>query len=160
MNSLIDDELIRMKKEASTEIHNVLEELEKYSPGITGELSGIGGGITGGTVGGAISLATLFFGGKVVGLSAAGVTSGLAAAGAVAGGGMVAGVGVLALPVVVLAAAGYAGVKKYKNVKRTTTFGKAISELCDIKSRLIQHEEHFKEEIAYIDGVIASLKKR
>ena len=38
--------------------------------------------------GGAISFVTLYYGGSVVGLSAAGITSGLAAAGSVVGGGI------------------------------------------------------------------------
>ena len=54
-------------------------------------------------VGGGISFAALFYGG-VTGLSAAGITSGLAAAGGIVGGGMAAGVLVLAAPVAVLGA--------------------------------------------------------
>ena len=62
-------------------------------------------GALGAGVGGVASFAALYSLG-VVGLSAAGITSGLAAAGAVVGGGMVAGVFVLAAPAVVLAAGG------------------------------------------------------
>ena len=43
-------------------------------------------GALGAGVGGVASFAALYFGGSVVGLSAAGITSGLAAAGAVVGG--------------------------------------------------------------------------
>jgi hypothetical protein len=62
------------------------------------------GGTLGAGVGGVSSLSVLYNSG-VVGLSAAGITSGLATSGAIIGGGMAAGVFVLALPVV-----GFAGV--------------------------------------------------
>ena len=80
-------------------------------------------GALGAGVGGVASFAALFFGGSVVGLSAAGITSGLAAAGAIVGGGMAAGVAVLAAPVAVLGAAGvgiaaHAKNKKLKNAVR------------------------------------------
>lgn len=58
--------------------------------------------IVGGLIGLAISLGSLFVLG-VTGFSAAGITSGLAAAGALLGGGMLAGLFVLVLPVVILA---------------------------------------------------------
>ena len=62
-------------------------------------------GALGAGIGGVGSFAALYgLGG--VGLSAAGITSGLAAAGAIVGGGMVAGVFVLAAPVAILAAGG------------------------------------------------------
>lgn len=157
-NGMTDEEIIKLKESAIDEIRNTLDKLEKANPEILERLGVIGGGVVGGVTGGAISLATLFFGGKVVGLSAAGITSGLAAAGV--GGGMVIGVGVLALPIVTLAAAGYAGVKIYKKAKITTASNNAISNLYDIQSSLIQHEELFKEEISYIEWFIALLKKR
>lgn len=59
-------------------------------------------GALGAGVGGIGSFAALY-GLGTVGLSAAGITSGLAAAGSIVGGGMVAGVFVLAAPAVVLA---------------------------------------------------------
>jgi hypothetical protein len=68
-------------------------------PDVLGAVAGMGAG-------GAASFAALIFGGKVVGLSAAGITSGLAAAGL--GGGMVAGVAVLAAPIAILGIVGYA----------------------------------------------------
>jgi hypothetical protein len=68
------------------------------------ELFAAAGGLT---VGAGIGFAGLYFGGTV-GLSAAGITSGLAAAGGIVGGGMLVGIGVLAAPAAVLAAgAGY-----------------------------------------------------
>lgn len=59
-------------------------------------------------VGGAIGFAALYLGGSVVGLSAAGITSGLAAAGTLIGGGMAVGIAVLAAPAVILGVGGYA----------------------------------------------------
>lgn len=62
-------------------------------------------------VGGTIGFAALYYGG-VAGLSAAGITSGLAAAGALVGGGMTAGIAVIAAPAVLLGIGGYAWVSK------------------------------------------------
>ena len=57
-------------------------------------------------IGGLICFIMLYFGGKVVGLSASGITSGLAAAGSLVGGGMVAGIFVFAALVAGLAVIG------------------------------------------------------
>ena len=62
-------------------------------------------GALGAGIGGVGSFAALY-GLGTVGVSAAGITSGLAAAGSIVGGGMVAGIFVLAAPVAVLAAGG------------------------------------------------------
>lgn len=67
--------------------------------------------------GGAIGLAGLYYGGSVVGLSAAGISSGLAAAGSLIGGGMAAGIAVLAAPAVVLGIGGYALMAKNNKKK-------------------------------------------
>lgn len=74
------------------------------------------GGVAGAGVGAAVSFAALYTLGTA-GLSAAGITSGLAAAGAVVGGGMVAGIGVLAAPVAVLAVSGY-GILAHRKHKK------------------------------------------
>jgi hypothetical protein len=58
-------------------------------------------------VGGGIGFAALYFAG-VTGLSAAGITSGLAAAGSLIGMGMVGGIAVLAAPALLLGIGGYA----------------------------------------------------
>jgi len=63
------------------------------------------GGTLGASIGGAGSYAALY-GLGTTGVSAAGLTSGLAAAGSVIGGGMLVGVFVLAAPVVALAVGG------------------------------------------------------
>lgn len=71
-------------------------------------------GALGAGIGGIGSFAALY-GLGTVGLSAAGITSGLAAAGSIVGGGMVAGVFVLAAPAVVLAAGGVGVAAHLKN---------------------------------------------
>lgn len=71
-------------------------------------------GSLGAGIGGVGSFAALY-GLGTVGFSAAGITSGLAAAGALVGGGMVAGVFVLAAPVALLAGAGVGVASKLKN---------------------------------------------
>jgi hypothetical protein len=67
--------------------------------------STIAGG-AGGVVGTASSLATVSAAGSVSGLSTAGITSGLATLGNVVGGGMAAGIGMAAVPILVLGATG------------------------------------------------------
>ncbi|MDU6724161.1 MAG: hypothetical protein E6456_05895 [Streptococcus mitis] len=71
-------------------------------------------GALGAGIGGIGSFAALY-GLGTVGLSAAGITSGLAAIGGVVGGGMVAGVFVMAAPVVVLAGGGILLASNLKN---------------------------------------------
>ena len=71
-------------------------------------------GALGAGIGGVGSFAELY-GFGTVGLSAAGITSGLAAAGGIVGGGMVAGVFVLAAPVAALAAVGVGTASHLKN---------------------------------------------
>lgn len=79
--------------------------------------------------------------GSAVGLSAAGITSGLAAAGSIVGGGMVAGVFVLAAPVAVLAAGGVGLASHLKN-----------KQLRQEKERL------YKEALAKHQAIIKALK--
>jgi hypothetical protein len=99
------------------------------------------GGVAGAGVGAAVSFAALYTLGTA-GLSAAGITSGLAAAGAVVGGGMVAGIGVLAAPVAVLAVSGY-GILAHRKHKK----------LLHIK------EELLRRAIQCRDGIICQLEK-
>lgn len=107
----------------------------------TSSIPEILGGVAGATGGAAVSFAALYLGGSVVGLSAAGITSGLAAAGALVGGGMAAGIGVLAAPVALLAVGGYGLLSYIKTAK------------------LIQgKEECLKAAIASRDAILVSLK--
>lgn len=102
------------------------------------EALGMAGGLG---AGGAISFAALYFSGSVVGLSAAGITSGLAALGSIVGGGMVAGIGVAAAPIALLGAGGYAVISR-RNVKK-----------------LIQRKEMLMQEILRKQNAVAQEMK-
>lgn len=97
-------------------------------------------GALGAGIGGVGSFAALY-GLGVVGLSAAGITSGLAAAGAVVGCGMVAGIFVLAAPIAALAAGGVGVAAHLKN-----------KQLRQEKERL------YKEVLARHEAIIKALK--
>lgn len=71
---------------------------------------------TGAVAGLAGSVATVSAAGSVGGLGAAGITSGLAAIGSVAGGGMLAGLCVVAAVPVAAAGLSYLGYKYYKKI--------------------------------------------
>ncbi|MHB1609857.1 MAG: hypothetical protein ACYCXX_14740 [Acidiferrobacter thiooxydans] len=95
--------------------------------------SGIGAG-------GAIGFAALYYAG-VTGLSAAGITSALAAAGSLVAGGMAAGIAVLAAPAVLLGVGAYAWTAQRN------------------KKRLIQKKEMLLQEVLRKhDGIIRQLK--
>jgi hypothetical protein len=135
-----------MKVQASQDVNDVLQELEKTHSGITeGFATALGAG-----TGAAGSLAALSSLGTVSGLSAAGVTTGLTAAGAILGGGMLVGLGVLATPVAAFGVFSYRMAKRAKKANKAVAVGLAAKKLCEIQSRLIQHKEHFKEELLHI----------
>lgn len=98
-------------------------------------------GALGASIGGVGSFAALYGLGSVVGLSAAGITSGLATAGSIVGGGMVAGVFVLAAPVAALAAGGVGLASHLKN-----------KQLRQEKERL------YKEALKKHEAIIQALK--
>lgn len=98
-------------------------------------------GALGAGIGGVGSFAALYGLGSVVGLSAAGITSGLATAGSIVGGGMSAGVLVLAAPVAVLAAGGVGLAAHLKN-----------KQLRQEKERL------YKEALKKHEAIIQALK--
>lgn len=97
-------------------------------------------GALGAGLGGVGSFAALY-GMGVVGLSAAGITSGLAAVGGIVGGGMVAGVFVLAAPVALLAAGG-------------------VLLASDLKNKQLKQEKErlYKEALKKHEGIISALK--
>ena len=97
-------------------------------------------GALGAGIGGVGSFAALY-GLGTVGLSAAGITSGLAAIGSFVGGGMVAGVFVMAAPVVVLAGGGILLASNLKN-----------KQLKQEKERL------YKEALQKHEAIIQALK--
>lgn len=98
-------------------------------------------GALGAGIGGVGSFAALYGLGSVVGLSAAGITSGLAAVGSIIGGGMVAGVFVLAAPVAGLAAAG-------------------VGIASNLKSKQLRQEKErlYKEALKRHDAIIKAIK--
>ena len=107
----MSNELNFKNMEALTTVQRVVNEAElalKYQHRTiaTSAIPEVLGGVTGMGVGAGGSYAALYFLGTT-GLSAAGITSGLSTAGALVGGGMVAGIGVLAAPVALLGIAGY-----------------------------------------------------
>lgn len=113
-------------------------------------------GAVGTGVGAGIGFASLYLGGTV-GLSAAGITSGLAAAGSLIGGGMVAGVGVLAAPAVVLGSLGVGLASHYKNKKlkevKEIVYKNALAKQQAIINALKNESNADKERIEYLTGL-------
>jgi len=139
-----------MKAQATQEVREVILELEKNQTGLTeGVATAIGAG-----TGAAGSIAALSSLGTVSGLSAAGISTGLVAAGGLVGGGVLVGLGVLAAPVAALGMVSYTLAKKNKKVKTAAALGLAAKKICDIQSRLLEHEEHFSEELAHIKSTL------
>ena len=123
-------------------------------------------GVLGAGAGGVASFAALYFGGSVVGLSAAGITSGFAAAGAVVGGGMADGVAVLAAPVAILGGAAIGITAHVKNKKlaeekhslytKTVEKQNAILEL--LKNKVGQSEERIEYQTSLNTLLQAAIK--
>lgn len=107
--------------------------------------------------GGAIGFAQLYFGGKVVGLSAAGISSGLAAAGSLIGGGMAAGIAVVAAPAVILGTTGVgvATAIKYKKLKsaKELTYKNALAKQSAIIKELQKNHHADKKRIDYLNSI-------
>ena len=108
MDATETEELEKIRKKAMDEVTSALQALENKFPVLLRRSSFGGSG-----VGAAASFGALYTLGTT-GVSAAGITSGLATAGSIVGGGMVAGIAVLAAPVAVLGIGGYAIVKHKK----------------------------------------------
>ena len=107
--------------------------------------------------GGAIGFVGLYFGGSVVGLSAAGITSGLAAAGGLVGGGMAAGVAVLAAPAVILGGGAIAVTSHVKNKRlreaKELVYKEALAKQTAILKALKEESDADKERIDYLNGL-------
>jgi hypothetical protein len=108
-----------------------------------------------GAVGSITALSSL----GISGLSAAGVTTGLSAAGGLIGGGMLLGIGVLATPVAALGVLGYSLAKKQKQANNAAALGEAAKKICDVKARLMQDEGAFSDELAYIKTTLETLTR-
>lgn len=148
-------------QEALVPVQNVIDEASKVlnDPSLRVEDSAISGAITGALgagAGGALGFAGLYFGGTV-GLSAAGITSGLAAAGGLIGGGMVAGLGVLAAPAVILgvlgAAIGAASEEEKLHEAKELVYKNAIEKQTAILKVLAFETDADKERIEYLTGL-------
>lgn len=111
-------------------------------------------GAAGVGVGAGVGFAGLYLGG-VTGLSAAGITSGLAAAGSLIGGGMVAGIAVLAAPAVLLGGLGLGAATRYKAKKlreaKELVYKNAIEKQTAILKALKEEVDADKERIDYLN---------
>ena len=143
----------QMKDKARRDVKAVLDRLNRDLPGVVKQVVGTAGG---GLLGGLGSFFALSSGGAVAGLSASGITSGLAAAGAIVGGGMVAGVGVLAIPVVM---GGLIGSRIFTSKKPVLTLERAIQDLETIKVRL-KPTRYFRREITEIENYIKKIERQ
>ena len=156
----------QMKEEARRDVKVVLGQLNRDVPGVVNSVAATAsGGLLGGLLGGLGSTALLSAWG-IPGLAAPGITSGLAAAGggvAAALGAlgvtvvspMVAGVAVLAVPVLAGGASlGWVANKiKGRGTKPVEKLEYAIQELKTIEARL-KPRRHFRSEIAEIKAYV------
>ncbi|MEG1531414.1 MAG: hypothetical protein RSC15_07305 [Lactococcus sp.] len=114
-------------------------------------------GAVGVSVGAGTGFAALYLGGSVVGLSAAGITSGLAAAGALIGGGMVAGIAVLAAPAVILGTIGVGVTATFKNKKLRETkmicYNEALRKQTAIIEALAKEKDADEERMDYLNSL-------
>lgn len=115
-------------------------------------------GALGAGIGGIGSFAALYFGGSVVGLSAAGISAGLAgAAGIVGGTSAVAGVFVLAAPVAGLAAAGVGVASYLKNKQlrqeKERLYAEALKKQDAIIKEMKEEAEANKERMEYLESL-------
>lgn len=150
-----EEEIRQTRTRARQLMNDVLNKLlQRYpkilQPALHAAATGCGAGL-----GGAASLGTLYFAG-INGLSAVGITSGLAAV----GGGMVLGVGVLALPVLAGGVAGYAVLAQRRRGRLTTALNQAIQELYQIQEQLVVNAEYFEAELAEIKAYIEHLERQ
>ena len=145
----------RMKEEARQAMKDAFDELEEHP-----EVAESAAAAVGMSLGGAASYTALYFGGATVGLSAAGLTSGLATAGGLIGGGMAAGVAVLAAPVALLGIVGYSIAKNRKKARLAAALGRAIAKLYRIQARLIANAEYFRDELAEIKAYISEYERK
>ena len=119
-------------------------------------------GAAGTAAGAAIGVGGLIAGGTT-GLSAAGITSGLAAAGSFVGGGMVAGIAVLAAPAVILGTGGVLLASKI-NKNRIKNQKLILLKECLVKLRALYNEikntsKNNQERISYLMQLISLLKR-
>ena len=129
----------QVKDEARESMKEALDELRRDHPKVV-DAAGVA---VGSILGGAASFTALYFGGSVAGLSAARITSGLAAAG-----------GIVGAPVAVLGVVGFAIAKKRRNAKQAAALDRAIEKLYAIQERLVANAEYVRDELAEIKAYI------
>jgi len=121
------------------------------------------GGIAGGTIGVGVGLTLVYVSGTVFGVSAAGITSGLAALGAIIGGGMLAGIAVAALPVGVLGVGGYALVARRNKRKliqaKEALLQEALQKHDAIIREMNERVSTSEERVAYLTSLNALLEQ-
>ena len=119
-------------------------------------------GALGAGIGGVGSFAALYSLG-VTGLSAAGITSGLAAAGTIVGGGMVSGIFVLAAPAVILAAGGVGVASHLKNKQlrqeKELLYKEALKKHQAIIKALKKEADASQERLDYLQSLNILLQK-
>ena len=114
--------------------------------------------------GGALSFAALYLGGSVIGVSAAGVASGLSAAGALVGGGATTGIFVLAAPIAIL---GFLGIRIAQRARarrlmqaKIYCYKRSLVHLAALKDALIVEKDNNASEdrIAYLKALSITLQ--
>lgn len=135
-------------------LQSLFGDLDKIDAEVRDGSEGVGA-LVGGGLGAAGSFAALY-GLGIVGLSGPGIMTGLAAAGALLGGGAALGVGVLAAPVAILAVGGYAIMshRKKKRVRRLQgeVLAKAIGKQNEILRKLERRAEYSAEVVAELEA--------
>lgn len=120
------------------------------------------GGVLGACIGGVIGFAGLY-GLGVTGLSAAGMTSALAAAGGLVGFGMAAGIAVLAAPAVIFGGVGYAIVRNNRENKlkeeRQRLYNLALKKHQAIINALKESAKLSKERADYLQSLNILLRQ-
>jgi len=127
----------------------------------TSDIPDVLGAACGASIGGAVGFAALYAAGTT-GLSAAGITSGLAAVGGIVGGGMVAGIAVLAAPAVVLGVGGYAVLARHKKKvlveKKEMLLQEAIKKRDAVLRQLAKETHANSERLEYLNSMVVVLK--
>jgi len=167
LTAIADEEKVKIIKEkVARETKAILQRLDDQYPSILRkDLAEVlpegadekGGMLIGGAGGAFASYALLGVLG-VHGFSAVGITTGLATAGAIIGGGMVAGIGVLALPIAGFAVYGYKKAKDEKKKKLLAAIRQTVRELKSLCRPLESQAALFQEEINGLNMLIAGFE--
>ena len=142
--------IVNIVNEAANAINDKTRDIKKSA------IPEVLAGALGAGIGGVGSFAALY-GLGTVGLSAAGITGGLAAAGSIVGGGMVAGIFVLAAPMVILAAGGVGLTMFFKNKQlheeKRRLYTEALAKHEAIIKALKEETDASKERLDYLQSL-------